>query len=74
MSFKKTTGIKISTDTRVEEIVEKFPKAVGWLVMHGIVCVACGEPFWGTIGELMEKKKIKNQDKIIDELNEFLSI
>lgn len=57
----------------VETIVQTYPKAVGWLVMHGIVCVACGEPYWGTIGELMEKKKISKPEVILDELNEFLS-
>jgi hypothetical protein len=63
----------ITPDTRVEEIVEKHPRAVGWLVQRGVVCVACGEPFWGTLAELMAKKKIENPDDLIQELNEYLS-
>jgi len=62
----------ITADSRVEEIVQQYPKAVGWLVKRGIVCTVCSEPFWGSLGELMEAKKIKNQDRVIVELNEFL--
>ena len=64
--------MKITPESKVEEIVERYPKAVGWLVKHGIICVVCGEPFWGTLGELMEKKNIKNQGKILKDLDEFL--
>jgi len=35
--------------------------------------VVCGEPFWGTLGELMEKKNIKGREKILKDLDVFLS-
>jgi len=63
----------ITADSRVEEIVEKYPKAVGWLVQHKIICVVCGEAFWGTLGELMERKNIKGREKILKDLDVFLS-
>jgi len=63
---------KITAETRVEDIVEKYPRAVGWLVGKHVVCVVCGEPFWGSLGELMEKKMIEDPEGLIAELNEFL--
>lgn len=64
---------EVTLETRVEELVERYPKAVGWLTQHGIICVRCGEPFWGTLGELMQNKQIKNPEKLLKKLNEFLS-
>jgi len=63
----------ITLETHVDEIVERYPKAAGWLVQHGVICVACGEPFWGTLGELMERKAIRNPEKIVKDLNRSLS-
>ncbi len=68
-----TDNTEITAESRVEEIVEKHPKAVGWLVHKGIICVVCGEPFWGTLGELMENKNIRNPEKLLRELDEFLA-
>lgn len=65
---------EITLDTPVEILVSEHPEAAGWLTGKGIVCVRCGEPFWGTLGELMEKKNIKNPGKILRELNRFLKI
>ena len=69
MPLTRESDAGITSDTRVEEIVEKYPKAVGWLVNHGVVC---GEPFWGTLGELMEKKNIEHPDELLRQLNKFL--
>jgi hypothetical protein len=74
MPKEKKKIAKISKDTPIEEIVEKYPKAVGWLVQHGVICMACGEPYWGTLGELMEKKNIKDPEKLIKDLNELFSL
>ena len=65
-------NLKVNLDTKVEELVEKYPKATGWLVKHGIVCIRCGEPFWGTLGELIGNKQIANPDQLITELNAFI--
>lgn len=62
----------ITSETPVDEIVSKHPKAVGWLVERGIICVVCGEPYWGTLGELMERKEIANKEELLQELNSFL--
>jgi hypothetical protein len=63
---------KVTLETPIEDLVQKFPEAVGFLTRNGIRCIRCGEPLWCTIGELLEEEKIPDPQKTIDELNEFL--
>jgi hypothetical protein len=72
ISGKNPYEFSVTPDTPVDMIVDKYPKAVGWLVQKGIICVICGEPFWGTLGDLMKRKNIENPDQVIIELNEFI--
>lgn len=62
--------VKISLDTPVEELVEQFPEAVGFLSRRGVRCIRCGEPLWCTLGELLVEDGIENPQLLIDELNE----
>ena len=62
----------IDANILVEELVEQFPQAVGFLVKRGVVCIQCGEPIWGTLREAAEKKGIKDIDSLIADLNEFI--
>ena len=57
----------------IEDLVEDYPELVIPLKNHGVVCIACGEPVWGTLGEQMDKKGIENQDEIIDEMNKLIN-
>lgn len=43
--------MKISEETTVEEVLEKYPAAVKVFMDLGIPCFVCGEAIWGTIGE-----------------------
>lgn len=58
----------IDENVRVEELVEVLPAAVRLLAERGIVCVRCGEPYWGTLGELAREKGITDLDPILQEL------
>jgi len=60
--------IEITAMTPVEDLVEAFPKAVRILAEHNIVCIRCGEPYWGTIGELAADKGITDLEPIIQVL------
>ncbi len=60
--------IEIGPDVRIEELVEALPEAVGILSRHGIVCIRCGEPYWGTLGELAAEKGVTDLGPILDEL------
>ncbi len=62
---------KIDPDMTVEEVVEKYPEAVGILMDKGVVCMICGEPVWGTVGELIKDKGLDIK-VTIDEINEEL--
>lgn len=62
----------IDKKTSLEKIVEDFPYLVRHLRDYGIVCVQCGEPVWGTLGEQMDNKNIEDQDKIIKEMNTII--
>ncbi len=63
---------KITLETSVEELVEEHPESVGFLAERGVICITCGEVFWGTLGELMETKLIADPQAVLDELNEHL--
>ncbi|MFC1555455.1 DUF1858 domain-containing protein [candidate division KSB1 bacterium] len=69
--MNKTTT-KITPDITIEELVESYPKSVGFLMDHGIVCIKCGEPVWGTLGETITRKS-KDTAEIVENLNIFLS-
>jgi hypothetical protein len=56
----------------IEDLVEEYPELVVPLREYGIVCIACGEPVWGTLGELMDKKELKNQAEILEKMNQII--
>lgn len=64
----------ITQSTRVEDLVEQHPQAIGMFIEHGLPCVVCGEPFWGTIAELAALKQWEPDqvDKLVSELNQRL--
>lgn len=61
--------VKISLDTPVEELIERFPEAVSFLLRRSIRCIGCGEPLWCTLGELLKEEGIENPQNLLDELN-----
>jgi hypothetical protein len=48
--------IEVSRQSRVEELVKANPEVVRFLIIEGLPCVICGEPFWGTVEELAQQK------------------
>jgi hypothetical protein len=64
----------LTGETSVERLLEEEPGAADWLLQRGIVCLRCGEPFWGTLAELLKNKGYSPADveKIVAELNAFL--
>jgi len=57
--------MNITPDIDVEKLVEDYPKAVNFLADRGIVCIRCGEPYWGSLRDLI--------DQIVEELRVYLS-
>ncbi len=49
-----------------------YPEAVGFLTRHGVRCIRCGEPVWGTLRELLEEANIEDPVLLVDKLNVYL--
>ncbi len=64
--------VKISLDTPVEELVERFPEAVGFLLRRSVRCIRCGEPLWCSLGELLKEDGIENPQILLNELNKHI--
>ena len=58
----------LSADTLVEDLVEAYPELIGPLISRGVVCIVCGEAYWGTLGELAASKGITDMDALIKDL------
>jgi hypothetical protein len=65
--------VTITRDIPVEELVEEYPAAIRFLAERHILCVVCGDVYWGTLGELMAQKDIPDPDGVVAELNAFLA-
>ncbi|MCF7886448.1 MAG: DUF1858 domain-containing protein [Candidatus Marinimicrobia bacterium] len=63
----------IDKSTPIEDIVENFPELIKPLRKFGIVCIQCGEPVWGDLGEQMDNKNINGQEQIINKLNKIIT-
>lgn len=58
----------ISEDILVEDLVEHYPDLIGPLAHRGVVCMVCGEAYWGTLGELARSKGIQDVAGLIRDL------
>jgi len=56
----------------IEDLVNEHPEVISPLAELGIVCIACGEPAWGTLEELVNKKGLINLDEILEKLNKII--
>jgi hypothetical protein len=66
--------MKITADIDIEELIDEYPQAAGFLADRGIVCIRCGEPYWGTLRELAKTKSLDDQiDGIVDDLKAYLA-
>lgn len=64
----------ITPDVNVEELVEAYPKAVGFLADRGIVCIRCGEPYWGSLRDLARTRNLDGQiEAIATDLRDYLA-
>lgn len=59
----------IAKDTAISDVLDKFPNLVTVFIDHGLPCLVCGQPFWGTIEELAQKHTI-DVAILLEKLNE----
>jgi hypothetical protein len=65
----------ITVTTPVEVVLDEHPAASSWLLERGVVCLRCGEPFWGSLGELLANKGYSSVqiEEIVGRLNQHLA-
>ncbi len=61
----------ITKDIEIEELVNRFPFSVKYLMEQHIKCIACGEPIWGTLEEAAKEKGYDDiaVQRFVDEMN-----
>ena len=62
---------KITKETTIEEVLEKFPETVGTFMDYKISSLVCGEPLWGTVEEAAQKYNV-DLDTLLKSLNEVV--
>jgi len=57
----------------IEDLIEEVPESVTYLMKHGIKCIACGEPIWGTLEDAAKEKGFGDEEieKFVKDLNEL---
>lgn len=62
----------IDKTVTIEDLVQRFPESVRFMMEKGIKCIACGEPVWGTIESSAKEKGFSDDriDRLVEELNE----
>lgn len=63
----------IDKNIYIEDLVREYPEVISPLADLGIICIACGEPVWGTLEELVDKKGLHNLDQILEKLNKIIN-
>ncbi len=61
----------INANIEVEDLVRDYPQLIPFLTEKGIICIQCGAPIWGTLGEVIERVGL-SVDEIVDSLNRLL--
>jgi hypothetical protein len=64
-------NLPLDPQVLVEDAVREFPSSAAFLRGWGIVCLQCGEPVWGTLGEIIRSKGL-DADRVLTALNEHL--
>jgi len=66
--------MNITADVNIEELIEEYPQAAGFLADRGLVCIRCGEPYWGSMRELASTKGLTDQiDEMAQDLADYLA-
>jgi len=61
----------VTLDTKVEEIMS-VPGIVGFCLKKGVSPITCSDVFPGTLGKLLQIKNVRDPQKFVDDLNEYL--
>ena len=65
--------MNVTKEISIEELVDKIPASVKYLMNEGIKCIACGEPIWGSLEEAAIEKGF-DQDNIARFVSELQNL
>ncbi len=66
--------MELTPDVYIEDLVAEHPRAATFLADRGIVCIRCGEPYWGTLRELATSKSMGDRvEEIVNDLKAYLA-
>ncbi|RLD44031.1 MAG: DUF1858 domain-containing protein [Bacteroidetes bacterium] len=65
--------MSINKNILIEELVEKYPSSVRYLMEQGIRCIVCGEAIWVTLEDAAKEKGFSDQEVegFVKDLNEL---
>lgn len=65
----------IKKDILIEDLIDRYPFSVKYLMEKGIRCIMCGEPVWGTLEEAAKEKNFDDTtiEILVKELNTLLN-
>jgi hypothetical protein len=65
---------RIDRTTTIEELVDGVPGVVSYLINEGLACIVCGEPVWGTLGEMAHEKGRTDEEigRLVADMNRTL--
>jgi len=69
MNEGRSGSAPITLETRIEDLAERNPEAVRFLLGRGMRCIRCGEPIWSTLGELLDDSGFADKESVLRELN-----
>lgn len=61
--------MEINEKTLIEDLVKEHPETIKVFVKHGMPCIVCGEPLWGTIEENARRYGV-DLKSLLKDLNE----
>jgi methionine synthase II (cobalamin-independent) len=67
-------NMEITSNISIETLVGIYPQSVHWLRERGIACIICGEPIWGTLGQLASDNGYTKDEveRLVAEMNSEL--
>jgi len=63
----------ITKEILIEDLVNDYAFSVKFLMEHGIRCIMCGEPIWGTLEEAAKEKDFSDAEieEVVIEMNKL---
>lgn len=58
----------------IEDLVDRVPGIVAYLIDQGLPCIVCGQPIWGTLEEMARDKGRSDQEieRLVNDINRTL--